>query len=140
MSPSLIVYHDGSCPLCQREIAFFRRRLGTQQEVQFTDVAEPAWQPTPDLTRDQAMARFHVRDQDGTLLSGAPAFIRLWRQTPGVRWAGRLAAVPPLPWVLERAYRGFLKVRPWMQRRLGRGTALSCEANACQRGPSSSSH
>lgn len=140
MSPSLTIYHDGSCPLCQREIAFFRRRLEAQQEVQFTDVAAPEWRAAPDLTREQAMARFHVRDQDGNLLSGARAFIRLWRQTPGLRWAGWLATVPPLPWVLERAYRGFLKMRPWVQRRLGGATAPSCEAGACQRGSTSSSH
>ncbi len=58
------------------------------------------------------MARFHVRLGSGEVVSGAAAFIALWRATPRFRLLGRIASIPPLPWLLEGAYRGFLKLRP----------------------------
>ena len=62
------------------------------------------------------MARFHVRLPSGELLSGAAAFAALWRSMPGWRWLGRLASLPGVTPVLELAYKGFLRIRPGMQR------------------------
>jgi 3-demethoxyubiquinol 3-hydroxylase len=66
----------------------------------------------PGLDVPSALARMHVRQANGTLVSGAAAFILLWQRFPATRWLGRVAAVPPLPWLLELAYRIFLRVRP----------------------------
>jgi predicted DCC family thiol-disulfide oxidoreductase YuxK len=113
------VLYDASCPLCRREIGLYRSAKGGEAvswcDVSGADAATPAG-----LSREAAMARFHVVDADGTLRSGADAFIALWLSLPGWRWLGRVAGVPPLPWLLERAYRGFLRVRPWIQRRMTR--------------------
>ena len=67
---------------------------------------------------DQArfMARFHVQLQDGRLLSGAAAFVALWLVMPGWRWLGRFGQLPGVTRILELAYRGFLHLRPFLQR------------------------
>jgi hypothetical protein len=62
------------------------------------------------------MARFHVRLQDGRLLSGAAAFVALWLVMPGWRCLGRIARLPGVTLILELAYRGFLHLRPSLQR------------------------
>jgi predicted DCC family thiol-disulfide oxidoreductase YuxK len=111
----LTVLYDGSCPLCRREIGLYQRASGGEA-LGWCDVSRPD-AATPGISRDEAMARFHVIAADGTLKSGAEAFIALWLSLPRWRWLGRIASIPPLPWTLERAYRGFLKVRPWVQRR-----------------------
>lgn len=110
-----VVYYDGSCPLCQREIGFYKSKDGADA-IEWTDVSAcPARAVAPDLAQDAAMARFHVRDADGRLLSGAAAFAALWSAMPGFRWAGRIASWPGVRNVLEIAYRGSLVVRPWLQ-------------------------
>jgi predicted DCC family thiol-disulfide oxidoreductase YuxK len=117
-SKRVTVLYDGACPLCRREIGVYRRSEGADA-VAFCDVS-PADAKPPGLTREEAMRRFHVIDASGRLRSGADAFIALWLSLPRWRWLGRLASVPPLPWLLERAYRGFLRVRPAIQRRVAR--------------------
>ena len=113
-SPRLTVYFDGSCPLCRREIALYRR-LPQAAQLAWVDVS--AGQALgEDLSCAAAMARFHVRDPQGRLLSGAAAFSLMWRQFPGWRWLGYLSAWPLLSWVFELAYRAFLPVRPRLQR------------------------
>ena len=111
------VYYDGSCPLCSREIGFYQRQQGAA-DVEWVDVsvctnAEVA----PGLTKDAAMARFHVRAADGHLVSGAAAFATLWLALPSLQLAGRLASLPGIRHGLDAAYVAFLPLRPWMQRR-----------------------
>ena len=64
------VWHDGDCPLCRREIALMRR-LDTRGVITFVDAAGSAACP---LDRGAMLARFHAREADGPLLSGAAAF------------------------------------------------------------------
>mgnify|MGYP001825097323 FL=1 len=112
----LTVYFDGACPLCAKEIGFYQRRPGAD-DVCWVDISEAAGgDVAPDLPFDEAMARFHVRNPDGSLESGGAAFSRLWSEIPGFRLIGRFTRLPPIAWLLERAYRFFLRFRPRLQR------------------------
>ena len=62
------------------------------------------------------LARFHAQEQGGPLVSGAAAFAALWRRSRALRPLGLAARWPPLLWLMERAYRGFLRIRPQLQR------------------------
>lgn len=110
------VFYDGACPLCRREIGFYRRCEGSQA-IEFIDVSkETGGEVAPGLSRDEAMRRFHVRGADGKIVSGGMAFVQLWKALPGLRRAGRLLSLWPLPILLEGAYRAFLVLRPALQR------------------------
>ena len=120
--PQLAVLYDGACPLCRREIGIYRglRPLNSDSPVCFADVNDTAFSlPSalpPGTTREQLLARFHVRGRDGVLLSGAPAFLALWAVLPGWRWLALAGRLPGAAWVMERGYRLFLRWRPMLQR------------------------
>jgi demethoxyubiquinone hydroxylase (CLK1/Coq7/Cat5 family) len=109
---------DGACPLCRREIALYRG-LVPLQPLGWLDVSDARAALPPGASpcdRASYLARFHVQRTDGQLLSGAAAFVQLWRLLPGWQWLGRLGSLPGATPVLELAYRGFLHLRPAMQR------------------------
>lgn len=108
------VWFDGACPLCTREIALMRR-LDRAGRIAFVDLAASCTGDDGLPDRAALLARFHVREGD-TVLSGAAAFAAMWRAIPALRWLGRAAQWPPLGALLEAGYRGFLTVRPLLQR------------------------
>ncbi|MEM7718196.1 MAG: DUF393 domain-containing protein [Pseudomonadota bacterium] len=117
----LTVYYDGACPLCTAEIEHYETREGADK-LCFLNIAEPGADAGPNLQQSDALKRFHVRKPDGTVLSGAAAFIEIWTILPGWHWLARLARLPGVPVLLEVAYRIFLPIRPalsWMAARLG---------------------
>ena len=111
---ALTVMYDGACPLCRREIGLYQS-LTPLQTVVWLDVSDTAGTMS---VADQAryMARFHVRQKDGKLLSGAAAFVALWLTMPGWRWLGKLGRLPGVTPMLDVLYRGFLHLRPHLQR------------------------
>lgn len=115
----LTVWHDGTCPLCQREIALMRR-LDRRGAIAFIDASNPASLPSCPIDPAQLLARFHARE-DGQLLSGAAAFAAMWRAIPLLRPVGLLARNPFVLRLLERAYLRFLRIRPrlhhWLSQR-----------------------
>lgn len=102
------VFFDGACPVCRREIAWYKRWRGASG-IDWVDLQTD--EIPAGLDREALMKRFTVRRRDGEMVSGAAGFIALWRALPATRLAGRLADNPPVTWVLERAYRGFLRLR-----------------------------
>ena len=111
----LTVLYDGGCPLCRREIGVYQG-LQPNEPVCFADVSDPSVPLPSGTTREQLLARFHVRGSDGQLLSGAQAFLALWAALPGWRWLAQLGRLPGAAWVMERMYRFFLRYRPVLQR------------------------
>lgn len=109
--PRLTVWHDGTCPLCRREIAMMRR-LDRHGAIRFVDASED----NAVCPRDRAdmLARFHARE-DGEMLSGASAFAAMWRAIPILRPLGLAARNAAVLAVLEWSYRRFLRVRPSLQ-------------------------
>ena len=110
-NPALTVYFDGSCPLCRAEISYYRRQVGADK-LCFRDVSQDDQPLEPDLTKESAMSRFHVRRSDGRLVSGAAAFVNVWRQLPRWQMVARIATLPGVLMLLEIGYRIFLPARP----------------------------
>ncbi len=104
---------DGSCPLCRREIGLYQS-LTPLQTVHWQDVSGAAAGLTP-AEQTRFLTRFHVQQADGSLLSGAAAFVSLWLAMPGWRWLGRFGQLPGVTPVLEWAYVRFLRLRPRLQ-------------------------
>ncbi len=113
--PQLLVWFDGGCPLCRREIALMRR-LDRKGAIRFVDVA--AGDEACPIDRAALLARFHA-SEDGRLLSGAAAFAAMWRAIPLLRPLGLLARNRVVLAGLERAYLRFLGVRPYLRKRWG---------------------
>ncbi len=109
---TLDVWFDGDCPLCSREIALMRR-LDWRGRINFVDVATgEGYCP---IDRGELLARFHARE-DGVMLCGAAAFAAMWRAIPALRPFGLMARNRVVLAVMERLYRGFLRVRPRLAR------------------------
>lgn len=114
---TLTVLFDGACPLCRREVGMYQALKPIQPEhsVAWLDVSQASTGLTPQ-DRERYLTRFHVRQADGSLLSGAAAFVALWRVMPGWHWLARFASLPGVTPALELMYRGFLRIRPGVQR------------------------
>ncbi|MGF1500691.1 MAG: thiol-disulfide oxidoreductase DCC family protein [Paracoccaceae bacterium] len=103
-----IVYYDGNCPVCRREIGWYGRMRGAE-DVRFVDIVDA---PVPDgFTREALLRRFTVIRRDGVAASGARGFAALWRALGPTRLLGRVAERPPIVWIAEGAYRLFLRIR-----------------------------
>ena len=114
-STTVTVLYDGACPLCRREISVYRG-LTSSQPVSWCDVNQPHTTLPDQGERADYLARFHVQLGDGTLLSGAAAFVALWSVLPGWRWLARLGKLPGMLPIMEWAYCKFLRFRPTLQR------------------------
>jgi predicted DCC family thiol-disulfide oxidoreductase YuxK len=107
------VFHDGECPVCQIEIAFYEK-VDHANRIAWTDIVTL---PDADLptgkTREDLLGRFHVRDLplgvDNKWYVGVDAFARIWRVLPVFRWLAWTFSVPGIRPLAELAYRGFLK-------------------------------
>ena len=114
--PRVRVWYDSECPLCAREINLMRR-LDKRGAVEFVDLYTA--QGCPVDQRD-LIKRFHAQESGQPAVSGAAAFAAMWRAIPVLRPFGYLARFRPILWCLELAYRGFLRIRPRLQRIAGR--------------------
>ena len=123
----LVVWFDGACPLCLREIAIMRR-LDRAKTIRFIDVAIE--QSECPIDPAALLSRFHAME-DGHLLSGAAAFAAMWRAIPTLRPLGLASKDPRALAILEWLYCAFLRVRPHLQRLVGRldGPPLSRDAS-----------
>jgi predicted DCC family thiol-disulfide oxidoreductase YuxK len=107
-----MVWYDGACPLCIREIAMMRR-LDRAGRIDFINVADP--NASCPLDRTLLLARFHA-SENGMILSGAAAFAAMWRAIPLLRPLGLAARNRTILALLERGYLLFLRIRPRLQR------------------------
>ena len=111
-SNEVIVWYDGGCPLCTREIDLMRT-LDKRKAITFVDATTQGL--VCPIDRSALLSRFHA-SEDGKMLSGAAAFAAMWRAIPGLRPLGLAARNLIVLAVLEFLYLQFLKIRPYVQR------------------------
>ena len=114
----LRVFFDGSCPLCSREIKFYRRLAGSNK-CDWIDVNSMIAGKIPSkFTREDLLNRFHVEHPTEGFLSGALAFGMLWSEIFGRSWIYKFVNWPIVTFVAELAYRGFLPLRKILKGKL----------------------
>jgi predicted DCC family thiol-disulfide oxidoreductase YuxK len=110
------VFHDGNCPVCRLEIAFYRR-VDRAARILWTDIVQLADHELPETkSRADLLGRFHVRDLDAApgWHVGVDAFARIWRALPGFKWFAWIFAVPGIRQLAQIGYLGFIR---WQARR-----------------------
>lgn len=71
------------------------------------------------------MRRLHVRRSDGTLVSGAAAFVEIWKQLHAFAWLARVCANRTTLLALDKLYDGFLLLRRyWRAPSVARDSSL----------------
>lgn len=110
-TPKATIFFDGSCPMCSREIAHYRR-LRTADQLYWIDIASDVEKLADyGLDSDIVMSRFHVLDASGNWQTGAWGFAEMWSHLPYYRWLSSfLNAFHLLPSV-DRGYRHFARWR-----------------------------
>jgi predicted DCC family thiol-disulfide oxidoreductase YuxK len=124
--PPLTLFYDGLCPLCSREIAYYRRRL-SGADVSFLDITAPDFDAARHGLHPGRVRRvMHVKVGD-EVRTGLDAFIAVWQRVPGHAWLARLASRPGVYHLMTGGYHLFALVRPLLPRR------RRCEGGACAR-------
>ena len=114
-SKSLTVFFDGSCPICSKEINFYKMRAGAD-ELSWVDVSDEEISiPIQTRSREELMARFHVLSSSGELVSGGAAFAELWASLPAFKIFGKIFKLPILRYLIDVGYDIFLTLRPKFQ-------------------------
>ena len=114
-SKSLTVFFDGSCPICSKEINFYKMRAGAEN-LSWVDVSDEEIPiPIQNRSREELMARFHVLSSSGELVSGGAAFAELWASLPAFKIFGKFFKLPVLRFLIDVGYDIFLTLRPKFQ-------------------------
>lgn len=121
-----VLFYDGGCALCRREIAHYRR-LDRAGRVEWVDLRS-AGRRLEGLGIDpgEAMRRIHAVDGAGRVVTGVDAFVVVWERLPGYRLlAALLCRLPLLRRALAPLYGRFAR---WRLRR-------RCRSGDCAIGP-----
>nr|WP_315486753.1 DUF393 domain-containing protein [uncultured Undibacterium sp.] len=106
------IYFDGACPLCSKEIATYQTWRGANR-IEWIDASRCSELALgAELERTQALVKLHARDENGMLVSGAAAFVMMWRQLPALKWITPCFGHASVIHALDYLYEGFLKIRP----------------------------
>lgn len=114
------IFFDGGCPICSREIRFYKRKANSDKFV-WVDVSNFSEDAIPSgYSREDLMKRFHVEHFEEGVVSGAVAFALLWQELFGWRWAVRIVKLPVVRETCELGYTLFLRTRRLFIRRASR--------------------
>ena len=89
----LTVFYYGRCPICAREINFYKGRRGAER-VAWVDVSRLAGDEVlPSLPAIKQGVCIFLRYPDGTLVPGREALVGVWAVLPGFRLWGKVFEV-----------------------------------------------
>jgi len=109
--PRTIMFYDGGCPLCSREVNHYRR-LDTANRIDWIDINQDQtllW--AFGIPFQTAMERLHVLYRDGRVLTGAYAFAAIWSELPYYHVLASLLRIRGALTILDKFYNRFARWR-----------------------------
>lgn len=107
--PPAVVFFDGGCPLCAKEIGIYQRMILNHSisDLKFIDISKEKNETAltqHGITLEEAMFRMHALDSDGNVQSGTQAFITMWEKLPYWKLLAKIVAVPGIIDIVETVY------------------------------------
>lgn len=111
----IIVFFDGGCPLCRREIEHYQSMRGAEKIKWFDITRNTDRLIDYGINYEMAMSRFHVLNANGLWKTGAYGFYELWKRLNALRWLAftlhSLHLLPFTDWVYGHFAKRRLKKR-----------------------------
>lgn len=121
-----LLFYDGQCPLCCREVAWLRAR-NRCGKLRLQDIHAPDFDPAIYATSMEAlMAEIHGLLPDGRLVKGMDAFYAAYSAV-GLGWLMAPTRWPLLKDIFDRLYLWFARHRLRLGALLGR----NCQGKSC---------
>ena len=102
----MIVFFDGQCSLCTKEVTRWRRAAFREPVEWFDITGKEAELVELGIDPEQALLTLHTRTADGRIRTGIDSYILLLSQLPRWRWLGVLMGLPVikplLGWFYDR--------------------------------------
>jgi len=117
----LKIYYDGSCRVCDREMAAYRRR-DREGVLEFVDITAPGFEAhRHGRSQAEFMARLHVRDAEGRVQTGIDAFAAIWEALGGrgLTLLARIVRLPGIHLLATIGYATFARFRAWLPKKPG---------------------
>lgn len=132
---ALQVFFDGTCHLCSREVAHYRKR-DVDHRIEWIDIAHPDFIAAEyGLDPKAVNAVMHARvldDPKGVRVATAvDAFLEIWRVIPGFHGLASLVRFPLLRPFIHAGYHAFAKIRLKLPRRK---VEYECKDGVCRPG------
>lgn len=123
---SLKVYYDGACHLCSREIDHYKKQMASVP-IEFIDVSHSRFDAKAEGVDPYLVNKyFHVRTEQGDLISGVEAFRKIWQILPKYHFLYRLSGFGPLNILMRSGYKVFAEIRPYLPKKV-----RDCESEFC---------
>ena len=113
----LKLLYDGSCVVCHKEISYYKKH-DNQNQLELVDISAQDFKAEKfNLTDFEVNKYFHVITEEGKMLKGVPAFIKIWETLPGFeKWAKAAKFWPATP-LMKFGYVVFINIRPYLPKR-----------------------
>lgn len=125
----LEIFYDGSCIVCSTEMQSYRKR-NPGNRLRFVDISSADFQPEDfGKSREEFMAKMHVRDADGSFFTGVDAFLLIWQAYPTgsiYRLFGALVGLPGINLLTRGGYSLFARFRYLLPK-----NTTDCDSGSC---------
>lgn len=102
-----IVFFDGACPLCKKEIHHYQR-VDTESSIEWVDIhLNPERLSDHNIELNAAMERLHSINSDGTTITGVASFLLIWENLTRYKRIASLIRALKLEPLLEFIYTRF---------------------------------
>jgi predicted DCC family thiol-disulfide oxidoreductase YuxK len=101
-----ILYYDGQCPLCSREMSILAKMKS--DDLNLVDIHQLSPGEAP--PRDQLLEVLHLKTGDGQWVTGVDASVRAWSSTR-MGWLWKILKLPLISPVAELVYSIWAKRR-----------------------------
>lgn len=106
----LIIFYDGFCPLCVREMDHLRK-IDAKQKLRLEDIQQPDFSHRyPQIDKSEASAILLSLQPDGRLLRGLDSTHKAWSLV-GKGWRTAWLRWPVIRWFADKAYLFFARNR-----------------------------
>ncbi len=102
-----ILYYDGSCPLCAKEIAWLEKYQNGK--LALVDINQPNALPKG-ISKEAMLRVLHLQTESGDWLKGLDATVKSWSHTP-YGWIVKPLRWPLLSTIADSAYHYWANTR-----------------------------